>query len=51
MVILEVLSPSTYRNDIGEKYQDLNDVIPLPEMESELPLSNLCAGIRFADDE
>ncbi len=89
VVIIEVLSPSTFRNDIGEKrdayltipslkvylvidpakplvkadrrkdrggfanevYQDLADVIPLPEIESELALADIYAGISLPEGE
>ena len=85
VVIIEVLSPSTYRHDIGEKrdayltipslkvylvidpskllvkadrrqeiggftketYHNHKDVIPLPEIESELPLADIYDGITL----
>ena len=89
VVIIEVLSPSTYRNDIGEKrdayltipslkvylvvdpskplvkvdrrkdmggfanetYQDLAEVIKLPEIEGELKLADLYTGISLPEEE
>lgn len=87
VVIVEVLSPSTYRNDIGEKrdaylsipslkvylvidparpsvkidrrrerggfdnesFRDLTEVIPLPEIESELALADIYSGISLPE--
>jgi len=89
VVVIEVLSPSTRRNDIGEKrdayltipslkvylvidpekplikldrrkergglsheaYQNLSEVIPLPEIEIELALADIYFGISLPEED